>query len=251
MKIAALYDIHGNLPALEAVLDEIHRERVDQIVVGGDVVPGPMPREAIDLLAQSTIPVRFIHGNGDREVLAFMSGMRTDWYRGARREWREPIEWTAQQLEPRHRQMMAAWPPTCRIDHPDAGSILFCHAIPHNDTDCFTRLTPDEQVVRLLGDVDARLVVCGHTHMQFDRTVNGIRIVNAGSVGMPFGGSGAYWLLLGPDVRLRRSPYDLAVAAERIRATAYADAADFAARNVLNPPSEEEMLEVFSRAGSS
>jgi len=251
MRIAALYDIHGNLPALEAVLDEVHREGVDEIVAGGDVVPGPMPREAIDLLAESTIPVRFIHGNGDREVLAFMSGLRTDWYRGARREWREPIEWTAQQLDPRHQQLMAAWPLTRRIDHPAAGSILFCHATPQNDTDCVTRVTSDEQVVRLLGQVEARLVVCGHTHMQFDRTVNGIRVVNAGSVGMPFGGSGAYWLLLGPDVQRRRTPYDLADAARRIRATTYPDAEAFATRHVLNPPSAEEMLAVFSARGIS
>jgi putative phosphoesterase len=250
MRIAAVYDIHGNLPALEAVLDEVHREGVDEIVAGGDVVPGPMPREAIDLLAQSTVPVRFIHGNGDREVLAFMSAVRTDWYRGARREWREPIEWTAQQLDPRHQQMMAAWPLTCRIDHPDIGSILFCHATPQNDTDCFTKLTPDEHLVGLLGPVDAGMVVCGHTHMQFDRTVNGIRVVNAGSVGMPFGQPGAYWLLLDSDVHLWCTPYDLADAAQRIRATTYPDAEGFATRQVLNPPSAEEMLDVFSRAKS-
>jgi hypothetical protein len=87
--------------------------------------------------------------------------------------------------------------------------------------------------------------------MQFDRSVNGIRVVNAGSVGMPFGGSGAYWLLLGPRVHLRRTPYDLALAALRIRETPYPDAGAFAARNVLNPPSEEEMHDVFSRAESS
>ena len=250
MRIAALYDIHGNLPALEAVLDEVHRERVDQIVVGGDVVPGPMPRDTIDRLAQSTVPVRFIHGNGDREVLAFMSGLRTDWYCGARPEWREPIEWTAQQLEPRHQELLAGWPLTCRIDHRQLGGVLFCHATPQNDTDCFTRLTSDEQIVRLLGQVDARLVVCGHTHMQFDRTVNGIRIVNAGSVGMPFGETGAYWLLLGPDVHLRRTPYDLVTAAGRIRATDYPDVERFAMRHVLNPPSAEQMLDVFGRANS-
>ena len=250
MKVAALYDIHGNLSALEAVLDEVRRERVDQIVVGGDVVPGPMPRETLDLLAQSTIPVRFIHGNGDREVLALMSGVDTTWYRSAPDRWKAPVAWTARQLEPRHRQMLAGWALICRIDHPELGDVLFCHAAPHNDTDCFTRVTSDELVVRLLGDVDARVVVCGHTHMQFERSVSGIRVVNAGSVGMPFGGAGAYWLLLGREVHLRRTPYDLAVAAERIRATAYPNAEDFATRNVLNPPSEEEMLEVFGRASS-
>jgi predicted phosphodiesterase len=250
MRIAALYDVHGNLPALEAVLEEVHRERVDQIVVGGDVVPGPMPRETIDLLVESAVPVRFIHGNGDREVLALMSGLETEWYRTAPEQWKAPVAWSAQQLEPRHQQTMAAWPLTCRIDHSEAGPILFCHATPQNDTDCFTRLTSDDRLVRLLGDVDARLVVCGHTHMQFDRSVNGIRVVNAGSVGMPFGGVGAYWLLLGPAVQLRHTSYDLADAARRIRATGYPDADEFVARNVLNPPSADDMLELFGRAES-
>jgi diadenosine tetraphosphatase ApaH/serine/threonine PP2A family protein phosphatase len=93
----------------------------------------------------------------------------------------------------------------------------------------------------------AEVVVCGHTHMQFDRTIAGIRVLNAGSVGMPFGEPGAYWLLLGPGVELRRTRYDLEKAAERIRGTKYPQAEDFAARNVLQPPSEEKTLEAFAR----
>jgi diadenosine tetraphosphatase ApaH/serine/threonine PP2A family protein phosphatase len=90
------------------------------------------------------------------------------------------------------------------------------------------------------------VVVCGHTHMQFDRMIGTTRVVNAGSVGMPFGEPGAYWLLLGPDVELRHTSYDLKRAAERIRQTDYPQAEDFAARYVLQPPSEGEMLEVFT-----
>jgi len=84
--------------------------------------------------------------------------------------------------------------------------------------------------------------------MQFDRMVAGIRVVNAGSVGMPFGEPGADWLLLGPEVQLRHTAYDLATAAERIRGTDYPQAKEFAARSVLHPPSKKEMLEAFSRA---
>ena len=84
--------------------------------------------------------------------------------------------------------------------------------------------------------------------MQFDRMVGRIRVVNAGSVGMPFGEPGADWLLLGPDVQLLHTRYDLTKAAERIRDTTYPQAQDFAARYVLQPPSEREMLEVFARA---
>jgi diadenosine tetraphosphatase ApaH/serine/threonine PP2A family protein phosphatase len=90
------------------------------------------------------------------------------------------------------------------------------------------------------------VVICGHTHMQFDRMIGRTRVVNAGSVGMPFGVPGAYWLLLEPDVRLRRTLYDFTQAAERIRGTPYPQAEDFALQSVLTPPSEEKMLEVFT-----
>jgi diadenosine tetraphosphatase ApaH/serine/threonine PP2A family protein phosphatase len=99
-----------------------------------------------------------------------------------------------------------------------------------------------------LQDIDAPFIVCGHTHMQFDRRVGATRIVNAGSVGMPFGSPGAYWLSLGPDVRLRRTDYDLAAAAERIRKTVYPQAEMFAAQNVLQPPSEAQMRAAFGGA---
>ncbi len=248
MKVAAIYDIHGNLPALEAVLEDIRRASVDRIVVGGDVFPGPMPLETLERLLKIDVPVEFICGNGDREVLAQMIGTETEWYRGAQEQWREPVRWTAQQLEPKLATLLAAWPKTSRMEIAGIGEVLFCHATPRNDTECFTRLTAEERLLPVFEDVDARLVVCGHTHMQFDRTVGKIRVVNAGSVGMPFGEPGAYWLLLGPGVALRRSSYDLAEAAARIRATKYLQAEEFAKRNVLQPPSEEKMLEAFSRA---
>src|SRR5438874_11846359 len=70
MRVAALYDIHGNLPALEAVLQEVHEAGVDQVVVGGDVVPGPMPRETLQCLLDLDMPVQFIHGNCELAMLA-------------------------------------------------------------------------------------------------------------------------------------------------------------------------------------
>jgi predicted phosphodiesterase len=126
--------------------------------------------------------------------------------------------------------------------------VLFCHATPRNDTEVFTRLTPEGRLVPVFDGFDVAVVVCGHTHMQFDRTVGRVRVVNAGSVGMPFGGPGAYWLLLGPGVALRHTPYDLTKAAERIRDTEYPQAEDFATRCVLRPPSEEQTLGAFARA---
>ena len=89
------------------------------------------------------------------------------------------------------------------------------------------------------------VVVCGHTHMQFDRQMGRTRVVNAGSVGEPYGEPGAHWLLLGPDIQLRQTPYDLALAAERIVATAYPGVHAFV-QGMLHPPSEGEMLELFT-----
>jgi putative phosphoesterase len=244
MRFAALYDIHGNLPALEAVLEAIREARVDQIVVGGDVLPGPMPKETLTLLLDLRIPVRFIQGNGDRVVLGQMAGTESS---EVPEPFREAMRWNAQQLDPEHARVLGSWPKTLRIEMPGLGDVLFCHATPQNDTDVFTRLTPEDRLLPIFEGLDVSLVVCGHTHMQFDRTIGKIRVVNAGSVGMPFGKPGAYWVLLGSDVELRHTGYDLSKAAGRIRDTNYPDAENFAARSVLQPPSEEEMLRQFRR----
>lgn len=245
MRVAALYDIHGNLPALEAVLHDVRQAGVDQVVVGGDVLPGPMPCETIAALLSCELPVRFLRGNGDRVVLAQRAGAEInevpEAYRGA-------IRWVAEQLPPEYVRLLAGWPKTLRLEVEGLEPVLFCHATPRNDTEVFSRRTPADRLAPVFAGVAECVVVCGHTHMQFDRLVGGIRIVNAGSVGMPFGEPGAFWLLLGPDIQLRRTDYDRAKAAERVRATSYPGAEDFAAHGVLQPPSEEEMLKVFARA---
>ena len=243
MRVAALYDIHGNLPALEAVLDDVRRERVDQIVVGGDVFPGPMAAEALELLLSLDVPARFLRGNGDRAVLELAESGETT---ALPDSYRPTARWVADQMTLAHRRVIAGWPDTMRMQIEGIGDVLFCHATPRNDRDIFTRLTDEERLVPMFAPTAAALVVCGHTHMQFDRRVGGVRVVNAGSVGMPFGEPGAYWLLLAPNVRLMRTDYDLALAAERIRATAYPQASEFAYGSVLQPPSEEKMLEVFA-----
>jgi putative phosphoesterase len=244
-RVAAIYDIHGNLPALEAVLADVRRAGVDYVVVGGDVVPGPMPVEALTRLLELDLPVQFIRGNGDREVLARMRGIDTG---TVPERFRPVMDWVAAQLHPEHAALIAGWPATMRLEVAALGAVMFCHATPRNDTEIFTRTTREEQLAPVFAGVDAPLVVCGHTHMQFDRMVGATRVVNAGSVGMPFAEPAAYWLQLGPDVQLRRTDYDLAAAASRVRATRYPQAEEFAARDVLHPPTEREMLERFSAA---
>jgi predicted phosphodiesterase len=239
-RVAAIYDIHGNLPALEAVLLEVRAAGVDEIVVGGDVVPGPMPRESLARLLDLNLPLHFIQGNGDREVIAPTAAVPD--------AFREAMRWNAEQLSPDDHRRLAAWPLTRRLEIAGVGAVLFCHATPRNDTEIFTRQTPDDRLLPIFGTLDVALAVCGHTHMQFDRIVGKVRVVNAGSVGMPFGEPGAYWLLLGPAVELRRTTYDLDAAATRIRATRYPQAEEFAARNVLQPPSEATILATFAQA---
>jgi predicted phosphodiesterase len=256
MRVAALYDIHGNLPALEAVLRDVYQADVDQIVIGGDVVPGPMARDALRRLVDLDLPAHFIHGNGELTILAQLVGARTGsvTYWGTTSGARPPesivetYRWNAAQLEPEFEPVLARWPKTVQLEIDGLGEVLFCHGTPRSETEVFTRLTAEDRLLPIFEEVNARLVVCGHTHIQFDRMVGRTRVVNAGSVGMPFGEPGAYWLLLGPDVQLRHTSYDLAKAAERIRATSYPQAQEFAARNVLQPPSEKEMLEAFAKA---
>jgi predicted phosphodiesterase len=245
MRIAALYDIHGNLPALEAVLEEVRQAGADRVVVGGDVIPGPMPRESLECLLNLDLPVEFIRGNGEAAALAYLAGSGTD---NLPEQAREAVRWSAEQLTPEYERLLASWPGTRHLAIPGMGDVLFCHATPRSDTDIFTRLTPEERLLPVFDGLDVSVVVCGHTHMPFDRTIGGIRVVNAGSVGMPFGEPGACWLLLGPAVQLRRTRYDLAEAAERIGGTSYPRAWDFAAQYVLQRPSEEAMLGVFRRA---
>lgn len=245
MPVAVLYDIHGNLPALEAVLEDVGRAGADRIVVGGDVIPGPMQAETIARLVACDLPVQFIRGNGEREVLAERSGAG-----GSKvpERFRAILRWSAEDLSAEHAGILSGWPATLRINVAGVGDVLFCHATPRSDSEIFTRLTADERLQPVFAGLDTGLVVCGHTHMQFDRTVGACRIINAGSVGMPYGAPSACWLLLGPGVELRQTSYDRDRAAARIRASTYPQADEFAARNVLDPMTEEEALALFARA---
>ncbi|MFN8669274.1 MAG: metallophosphoesterase family protein [Gemmatimonadaceae bacterium] len=247
MRVAALYDIHGNLPALEAVLAEVRGAGVQLVIIGGDVLPGPMPREslaALAALADERIAVQAIRGNGDRVVLEARGGTMPAEVPSA---FHETIRWNAEQLMAHEAGWIASLPATATIDHPILGRILFCHATPRSDTELFTHRTPDARIAPAFDGVDAPLVVCGHTHMPFDRTVAGRRVVNAGSVGMPFGRTGADWLLIDESIEFRHTTYDLDAAAARIRATAYPHAEHFATHNVLTVPAAEAMLAAFER----
>jgi putative phosphoesterase len=239
VRVAALNDVHGNLPALEAVLADVEREAVDEVVFGGDVAAGLLPVQTIEHLMGLRRPVRFVRGNADRILVEIFDG--------AEGEEAGLIDaWCAEQLERRHRDFLASFEPTVVI-----GDVCFCHATPHSDEPIFTRISPDERVRDLIGEIEQRVVVCGHTHMQFDRTVDGIRVVNAGSVGMPYGTTDACWALVdGTDFELRRTPYDLEAAAKRLRASGHSHRDRLIAENVLTSPPEDEAIAFFESQAS-
>jgi predicted phosphodiesterase len=244
MRVAALFDIHGNLPALEAVLEEVRDAGVDRVVVGGDVVLGPMQRETLNCLLGLDLPVQFLYGNCEVAVLAEMAGRDS----GVPPQVRDSVRWSAQYLQADYETLLSSWPMTVRVRMPELGDVLFCHATPRHENEIFTRLTPEDRLLPIFEGLGVSLVVCGHTHMQFDRRIGSTRVVNAGSVGMPFGEPGADWLLLGPDVQLRHTSYDLAGASQRVRQSGYPQAEEFAAKYILQPPAEAQMLELFTRA---
>jgi diadenosine tetraphosphatase ApaH/serine/threonine PP2A family protein phosphatase len=133
------------------------------------------------------------------------------------------------------------------VNVPDLGEVLFCHATPRAENECFTSATPEDLLLPIFADTNVAVVICGHTHMQFDRTIGRIRVANAGSVGMPFGEPGADWLLLGPGIEFRHTRYNVDEAAARVRATLYPEAEQFAANNILRPPTAAQMLEAFTQ----
>jgi putative phosphoesterase len=199
-RVAALYDVHGNLPALEAVLAELD---ADVILVGGDVAAGPWPAETLERLHALGDRVRWIRGNADRELAQPVQSSE---------EGGPPqhvMTWVHERLSDEQLEFLGALPLTETMDVDDVGRVLFCHATPRSDDELLTKISDEPRWRAALESVDADVVVCGHTHMQFDRLVGDVRLVNAGSVGMPYEAQpGAYWLAIGPEVQHRRTEYD-------------------------------------------
>jgi len=192
LRIATLYDVHGNLPALEAVLAEAPGDAL--IVVGGDVAVGPFPQETVERLRGLGERVKWIRGNADRELVPGEEGLAPP----------DVLEWVRSRLDPSTIDWLGRLAPTLVWER-----VLYCHATPRNDVDIFTELTPEERLVEIFEDVEQDTIVCGHTHMQFDRVIAGKRVVNSGSVGMAYDEPrGAYWRL---DLEPRYTPYELDV----------------------------------------
>jgi putative phosphoesterase len=224
MRVAVVCDVHGNLPALEAVLAEVASLAVDAIVSAGDVVAGPFPRECLERLEE--LGAVFVRGNADTDSPRAPAGL-----------W----EWIVSHLDPLTLELVAAWP------HPvSLGGVLYCHGSPRDEDEILTRRSADQRFRAALDGVEERLVVGGHTHVQFERVVDGIRFVNAGSVGMPYEGRrGAFWALVdGLEVELRQTPYAIEAAVAAIRATGY-PGADEMVSLLLDPRDPDEVATYF------
>jgi nitroimidazol reductase NimA-like FMN-containing flavoprotein (pyridoxamine 5'-phosphate oxidase superfamily)/predicted phosphodiesterase len=194
--VAALYDIHGNLAALEAVLAEVPAEMT--ILLGGDYVYGPHPAETLDRLRALGERAVWLRGNCDRELSEPGAGSAS----------LDVLDWVRDRLTAEQISFLHDLPSTVALPVDGLGEVLFCHATPQNDVDFFTDITPELQVAPAFTDVAAPTVVCGHSHLQFERDLAGKHIVNPGSVGMAYEDEpGAYWALLGPQIELRRSTF--------------------------------------------
>jgi predicted phosphodiesterase len=250
MRAAVLADIHGNLPALDAVLAEVDAAGADAIVLLGDIALGPMPAQTLDRLAALGDRAVWVHGNCEREMVTAFDGGEVPGPFGA------DAAASAALIGQAHRDLIAGLPLTVTLDIDGLGPVLFCHASPRRDDEMVLVDSPPERWAEVLDGVDAGVVVCGHTHMPFDRLAAGRRVVNPGSVGMPYGHPGAGWALLGPDVTLRRTRYDTEAAARQIGAGQHPQAQEWAREYVLNHYSDTEALEAFTaiareQAGSS
>ena len=241
--VAVLADIHGVLPALDAVLAEPDVLAAERIVVCGDHAAGPQPTQVLDRLA-ALGNVVLVRGNADRDLVSLARGeFPPD-------EEAYPVDaWAASQLTPAHVDLLAGLPHPVILDVRGFGPVAFCHGTPRDDNEVVlvdTRLDRWAEAFAGLA-ADVRTVVCGHTHMPFTRLVDRRLVINPGSVGMPYGRPGGHWALLdNGDVSLRRVEMDLdAAVATVIRDSTYPDRAAWADDYLRARASDADAIRAF------
>jgi diadenosine tetraphosphatase ApaH/serine/threonine PP2A family protein phosphatase len=211
MRVAALYDVHAMPWALEGVLAEVE---ADAIVFGGDFIYGPEPDTTLRRIRGLAATV--LRGNCERA----------------------PVDWDREKLTREELAWAAALPVAVEVD-----GVIYCHATPTDDLPVTTAETPDEVVAANFAGISGTVVI-GHTHHQFDRRVGDLRVVNAGSVGMPYEGEvAAFWTLVEDgEPRHMRTPVDIECAAAAIRASGWPRAEEFIAENLMTAVSREEAI---------
>ncbi|GAA2281970.1 metallophosphoesterase family protein [Nonomuraea roseoviolacea subsp. roseoviolacea] len=241
MRVAVLSDVHGVLPALEAVLAEPDVAAADLLVLTGDIAAGPLPVETLDLLTSLGERTLWLNGNGDRELVEAAQGKAVPY----------PISvWAAGQLRDDQVALLAGLPDRQVLDLGRLGVTLFVHATPRRDDEMILVDSTLDRWAEVLAGVTADTVVLGNTHMPFVRLVDRTLVVNPGAIGMPYGTAGAHWALLDSEtggVTLRRTPYDAEEAARRLIAESGFDGIEtWVADYVRTIHSDAEALAVFA-----
>ena len=211
MRVAALYDVHAMPWALEAVLAEVD---ADTIVIGGDFLYGPYPVETLRRVR--ALDAVIVRGNCEETPEDYERNLLSE----------EELAWAA------------ALPLAAELD-----GVVYCHATPTDNRPATTAATDDALVTQMFAGTSGTVVI-GHTHHQFDRRVGDLRVVNAGSVGMPYEGDvAAFWLLVedGEPCHMR-TPIDVERAAAGIRASGWPLAEEFVAENVLRAVAREQAI---------
>jgi predicted phosphodiesterase len=218
-RLAVVSDVHGNLPALEAVAAELAEASPDAVVVAGDFLTwGPFARETLDFaLARGWAVIR---GNAELYLVDWATP-RADprwsdpvWYAALHELIGELADW---------RPRIAAWPDQLCLRFPDGPPIRVLHGSPRSHWEGMTAITPEERLIERLAGVEESLVICGHTHLATDRSVGQWRVLNPGSVGVPLDGDrrAGYMLIDALDgawrPTWRRVEYDLGRLLERMR----------------------------------
>jgi putative phosphoesterase len=238
-RVAVLGDVHGNVLALEAVLDEVRPEDVDLVVWTGDLSWGAEPAATLDLVRAFDRPSLFVRGNAERTLLELRDG--------AREVTSEREQWMLDAHTARDLDFVESFQHGHSVEVDGLGPAYFCHGSPRSDEELLTAETPEQRVAAATSEISERVLVTGHTHAQYDRVVAGLRALNPGSVGMPYEHRpGAYWALLGPDVELRRTEYDVAAAGQRLRDVGFPDCEPLV-ETLLEPPTPAEMIEHAER----
>ncbi len=238
-RVAVLGDVHGNAVALDAVLAELRAEDVELVVWTGDLSWGWEPTATLELVRSLDVPARYVRGNAERALLELRDGKSES-----------PTErerWMLDSHAAADLDFAATFEHGHSVEIDGLGAAFFTHGSPRSDEELLTAGTPDERVAAATSGISERALVTGHTHSQYDRLAAGVRAVNPGSVGMPYEGEpGAYWALLGPDVELRRTEYDLGEALARLRASGIPDPEQLA-EIIANPPTPAENIEHAER----
>lgn len=239
-QVAVLSDIHGVLPALEAVLAEPDVQAAGRIVLTGDIAAGPQPVETLDLLTSLGDRVVWVRGNADRELVTVARGGESG---------QAVSDWAGRQLRADQVALLEGLPHPVTLEVDGFGPVLFCHGSPRDDDEMVLVDSVLDRWLEVFSGLDGsvRTVVCGHTHMPFQRLVDRRLVVNSGSVGMPYGRPGPHWALLaGGEVQLRRSQVDLDALADRVIAgSGFAEVTRFADNFLRQAFSDAEAIRVF------